>query len=52
MWFDPRTGDVQDAKTTSGAAQTVLTKPDAREWLLLLTLEQQVPVGVVPRARN
>jgi hypothetical protein len=52
MWIDPRTGDVQDAKTTSGAAQTVLTKPDAREWLLLLSPEQQVPVGVVPRARN
>jgi hypothetical protein len=37
MWFDPRTGSSQDANTASGAAQTVLTKPDTREWLLLLT---------------
>jgi hypothetical protein len=37
MWFDPRTGATQDAKPVSGAAQTSLPKPDAREWLLLLT---------------
>jgi hypothetical protein len=36
LWFDPRTGSTQDAKTVLGAAQSVLTKPDAREWLLLL----------------
>lgn len=36
MWFDPRTGATRDAKTISGAAQTSLAKPDAREWLLLL----------------
>jgi Family of unknown function (DUF6298)/Putative collagen-binding domain of a collagenase len=36
MWFDPRTGATQDAKTAAGAAQTVLTKPDSRAWLLLL----------------
>jgi hypothetical protein len=36
MWFDPRTGSTQDAKTVAGAAQAVLTKPDPREWLLLL----------------
>ena len=35
-WFDPRTGATQDAKTISATAQTTLTKPDAREWLLLL----------------
>jgi hypothetical protein len=36
MWFDPRTGSTQDAKTVAGTAQTVLMKPDSREWLLLL----------------
>jgi hypothetical protein len=36
MWFDPRTGSPQDAKTMVVAPQTVLTKPDTREWLLLL----------------
>jgi hypothetical protein len=36
MWFDPRTGATQDAKTAAGAARTVLTKPDSRAWLLLL----------------
>jgi hypothetical protein len=36
LWFDPRSGETQDARTVSGAAQTVVTKPDAREWLLLL----------------
>jgi hypothetical protein len=41
MWFDPRAGASQDTGTTSGAAQTVLTKPDAREWLLLLTPQDQ-----------
>jgi hypothetical protein len=37
MWFDPRTGTAQDAKTLSATAQSVLAKPDAREWLLLLS---------------
>lgn len=37
MWFDPRTGTTQDAKEVAGVAQTALTKPDEREWLLLLT---------------
>jgi hypothetical protein len=36
MWFDPRTGSTQDSKIVAGTAQTMLTKPDAREWLLLL----------------
>jgi hypothetical protein len=36
MWFDPRTGATQDANTVSGSAQAVLTKPDERDWLLLL----------------
>ena len=35
-WFDPRTGAAQDAKAISAAAQTILSKPDAHEWLLLL----------------
>jgi hypothetical protein len=34
MWFDPRTG-----KTQPGTAGTVMTKPDARAWLLLLKPE-------------
>ncbi len=37
MWFDPGSGTAQDAKTTAGAAQTVLSKPDTGVWLLLLT---------------
>ncbi len=41
MWFDPRTGSTQDAKTVAGAAQTVLMKPDSREWLLLLRPENE-----------
>jgi hypothetical protein len=40
MWFDPRTGSPQDAKTVVVGAHAVLTKPDTREWLLLLR-----PVG-------
>jgi len=41
MWFDPRTGSAQEAKTVAGAAQSVLTKPDAREWLLLLRPDKE-----------
>jgi hypothetical protein len=37
MWFDPRTGSAQDVPSMSGTATAVLTKPDTREWLLLLT---------------
>jgi len=37
VWFDPRTGTPHDAISVSGAAGTSLTKPDTREWLLLLT---------------
>jgi hypothetical protein len=36
LWFDPRTGSPQDAKTMVVAPKTVLKKPDTREWLLLL----------------
>jgi hypothetical protein len=36
MWFDPRTGSIQDAKAVAGSGQTMVSKPDAREWLLLL----------------
>jgi hypothetical protein len=35
-WFDPRTGTAQAPIMVSGAAHTVLSKPDAKEWLLLL----------------
>ena len=37
VWFDPRTGVVQDGPAISAAGQTVIAKPDARDWLLLLT---------------
>jgi hypothetical protein len=40
-WFDPRTGSTQDTKSVAGAAQTVLTKPDSREWLLLLRPDKE-----------
>ena len=36
MWFDPRTGSTQDTKIAAGVVPAVLTKPDTREWLLLL----------------
>ena len=36
MWFDPATGDTRDAGTLSGATGSVTTKPDSKEWLLLL----------------
>ncbi|HEX9199898.1 MAG TPA: DUF6298 domain-containing protein [Acidobacteriaceae bacterium] len=35
-WFDPRTGTAQDAKIVVATTQTVMSKPDTREWLLLL----------------
>jgi hypothetical protein len=37
-WFDPATGDIRDAGTISGAAGTVVAKPDDKEWLLLLNV--------------
>ncbi len=37
VWFDPRTGSVEDAPAIAASAQTVIQKPDARDWLLLLT---------------
>lgn len=36
-WFDPATGDVRDAGTIPGASGTIMTKPDEKEWLLLLS---------------
>jgi hypothetical protein len=35
-WFDPATGNARDAGSISGAAGSVIQKPDGREWLLLL----------------
>jgi hypothetical protein len=37
MWLDPHTGSTKDVNTISGAAQTSIPKPDANDWLLLLT---------------
>ncbi len=37
MWFDPRAGRAEDAPAMRTSAQTVIQKPDARDWLLLLT---------------
>ncbi len=36
MWFDPSTGNTKDAGTVSGASGAVTTKPDDKDWLLLL----------------
>ena len=36
LWFDPRTGSAKPAQSVAGSPSTVVTKPDAREWLLLL----------------
>lgn len=36
LWFNPRTGTSKEAATISGQAGTVIEKPDAGEWLLLL----------------
>jgi hypothetical protein len=41
IWFDPRTGVAQDAQLPSTAAQAELTKPDEKDWLLLLTPEEK-----------
>jgi hypothetical protein len=35
LWFDPRTGSVQQLQNISTAQNTVFTKPDAQSWLLL-----------------
>jgi len=40
-WFDPRTGKAQDAQLPSAAAHTPMTKPDEKDWLLLLTPQQK-----------
>lgn len=39
MWFDPATGETEDAGPVSGAAGVVTRKPDEKEWLLLLKAE-------------
>ena len=36
LWFDPSTGETKDAGQISGAAGTVIQKPNEKEWLLLL----------------
>jgi len=36
IWLDPRLGTAQDTATVGAAAQTRFTKPDEKEWLLLL----------------
>ena len=37
MWFNPASGETRRAGTISGMAGAVTTKPDSKEWLLLLT---------------
>jgi hypothetical protein len=39
MWFDPATGETEDAGPVSGGAGVVTSKPDEKEWLLLLKAE-------------
>jgi Putative collagen-binding domain of a collagenase len=36
IWFYPRIGSAQPAQHISGAASTVLKKPDTNDWLLVL----------------
>ena len=36
LWFDPATGATRDAADVGGTSGTVIPKPDANEWLLLL----------------
>ena len=36
IWFDPRTGDVHPGSMVLAAAHGIFTKPDSRNWLLLL----------------
>jgi len=40
MWFDPHTGSAQDAQLAFTTARATLTKPDEKDWLLLLTPQQ------------
>jgi hypothetical protein len=35
LWFDPRTGSVQQIQNVSISQNTVFTKPDTQPWLLL-----------------
>jgi hypothetical protein len=44
MWFDPHIGSMQDAKTVAGAAQTMLTKPDARNGCSFFDRTMNKPV--------
>ena len=37
MWVDPHTGASHEVQLASTAAQTAITKPDDKDWLLLLT---------------
>lgn len=38
-WFNPSTGESKDAGTVSGAVGAVTSKPDEKEWLLLLKVQ-------------
>lgn len=37
LWYDPRTGLTNDGGEVSAGAQTKLPKPNAQEWLLMLS---------------
>ena len=39
LWYDPRTGTARPLQPVSGAAGTVLSKPDTQPWLVLLKPE-------------
>jgi len=41
IWFDPRNGNTLEPIATSVTVQTSFQKPDAREWLLLLSPKRQ-----------
>jgi Putative collagen-binding domain of a collagenase len=43
LWLNPRSGDEQEADAITGNEQTVLKKPDTKDWLLLLLPQNGAP---------
>ena len=41
IWEDPRTGSTHDAQLSSISAGAMITKPDEKDWLLLLTPQEK-----------
>jgi hypothetical protein len=36
LWFDPHSGATRDEQLNAAAVPTVISKPDEKDWLLLL----------------